>query len=81
MFDRTKYKTIVKFAYSDNYTEILDWVNNNTNGDVKVETSIVPVGDLSAPWYSPAGLQRPQSVHMGFENEDDATFFKIKYSI
>lgn len=80
MFDRTKYKTILKFTVPNNYPEMLDWVNSNTNGSVKVELSIIPVGEVGMPWYSPAGWQPPATVYMGFENSDDAMFFKIKYA-
>ncbi len=73
MFDRTRYKIIIKFLTPDNYTEMLDWVNNNTNGSVKVEKS--------RELYQNGPTSATSMIYMGFENPDDATFFKIKYAV
>lgn len=78
-----KFKVIVKLGFPDNYAEILDWINNNSDGSVEVQlvkkdgTKV----DSFIPWYTPAGLQASYFMFVAFENEDDATFFKIKYSI
>lgn len=78
MFDR-KYKVILTFAYPDNYIEMLDWVNTNSNGSVEISLGNY-IRDPSIPWYAPAGQLR-KTVYVGFENLDDATFFKIKYQL
>lgn len=78
-----KFKIVIKLPFPENYAEILDWINNNSEGSVEVQLRKEDGSkvDPFIPWYTPAGLIRSQMMFVAFENEDDATFFKIKYSV
>ena len=65
LFDE-KYKTIIKYNYDPNYTEMLDWVNRNSKGSVDIKFD----NDSSKC-----------ALYLGFEEPDDALIFKIKYSV
>jgi hypothetical protein len=45
---------------------MIDWINNNSDGSVDVKF---------------AHENKSQMVYFAFENDDDATYFKIKYNI
>ena len=45
---------------------MIDWINNNSDGSVDIKFAIEDAIDI---------------VYFGFENEDDALYFKIKYNI
>ncbi len=63
-----KCKTVIKCPYKkERHPEMLNWVNDNSNG--LVDMAVV----LEGP-----GME---AVYVGFENEDDSIFFKIKYSV
>jgi hypothetical protein len=47
---------------------MLEWVNANSNGSVEVK-----VVEITHTF--------PDTIYIGFENPDDATFFKIKYAL
>jgi len=61
-----KYKSIIQYhSRSDiEFYSAVDWVNNNTSGSVDIKRQIS--GNRAV-------------LYIGFENSDDATFFKIKY--
>ena len=62
-----KCKTVIRCPYKkEKHFEMLDWVNDNSSGLVDV---------VIVDWNNDT------SVYVGFENEDDSIFFKIKYSI
>jgi hypothetical protein len=62
-----KCKTVIKCPYKkERHPEMLNWVNDNSNGLVDM---------VIVEW---AG---DESIYVGFENEDDSIFFKIKYSV
>ena len=65
VFDR-KYPTIIKTNYTHNYLEMLDWVNSHSDGSVEVKFN---------------NAYGSEAIYIGFENADDATYFKIKYII
>jgi hypothetical protein len=60
-----KYKVIVKYKYHSEYISIMDWLNNNSNGSVDIKI-------IEGQGYT---------MYVGFTDESDALFFKIKYSI
>ena len=62
----TKYKTIVKRSYKPGWVQMLEWVNSNSNGLVAVKFN---------------NRYGYEAIYIGFEDLDDALFFKIKYSI
>lgn len=64
-FDK-KYKIILHYLEDDSYFEKLDWVNKNSNGLV----------DMQVIQHTGQALCH---IYYAFENEDDATFFRIKY--
>ncbi len=67
MFD-PRYKIIIKFKCSPGYTEMLEWVDKNSAGSVDIKFDI----------GFGSGID---TLYIGFERPDDATFFKIKYSV
>ena len=77
-----KYKVILKYTYDDHntYMSMLEWIDKNSNNSVEIKfPNNTNNGEV---WYAPAGLRRiDPSIFIGFENADDATFFKIKYSV
>lgn len=80
----SKYTTILKLKNDEYISEKIEWLNNNSIGSIEIKTGIAFTNpeDSSLPWYAPAGLQRNTLIiYIGFEKDDDATFFKIKYSI
>lgn len=77
MFDR-KYKTVLKFTKTTEYSSMIDWVDKNSTGLVSIrQVSATLKIDPSTGGF----LQINSTVYVGFENEDDAIFFRIKYSI
>lgn len=64
-FDK-KYKTIVKCDYSDGYTEMLYWLDENSDKSVDVKFE---------------NAYGSESIFVGFENSDDALLFRIRFSI
>lgn len=71
-FDK-KYKIILKFKSTDEYYDMLDWVNKNSNNSV----------DIKRTWNLNPSSNSVSigNIFVAFENEDDATFFRIKYTI
>jgi len=67
VFDK-KYKIIVKCKYTPLHAEMLEWVNNNSNGSVDVQCRGSFVTGL-------------EDAYFGFQESGDALFFKIKFSI
>ena len=64
-FDK-KYKTVIVIDYTLKYSEMMYWLDNNSKGLVDIKIN---------------HTQNKQAVHIGFENTDDALFFKIRFSI
>jgi hypothetical protein len=64
VFDK-KFRIIITYMYRPGYTEMLDWVNQNSKGEVSVVYDVWP---------------SPKKLYIGFTDSDDALFFKIKYS-
>ena len=60
-----KYKTIVRVAPRLDYMMLVDWLNKNSKGSVDIR------------FVEGKGME----LIVGFENPDDATFFKIKFMI
>lgn len=69
VFDR-KYKAIIPYQYTEQYPEILTWLNENTTGDVEIKVS-------------PSGTDNDihLGIFIGFEKSDDALFFRIKFGL
>ncbi len=65
-FDK-KYKTIIKCRYTNQYTEMVDWVDKNSKEYVDVKITKMPGEDFTSAFFA-------------FVDEDDAIFFKIKYT-
>jgi len=65
IFDK-KYSIIIKRNYQPGYIDMLEWVNLNSNNSVDVKFN---------------NAYGSEAIYIGFENSDDALFFKIKYSI
>jgi hypothetical protein len=63
-----KYKNILKYPYDTTYIEKVEWVNANSRDSVDIKFS---VGSLTQIEY----------IHFGFENSDDALYFKIKFPL
>lgn len=66
VFDK-KYKTIVSVDVKHNYQEMIYWLNDNTRGSVDIKLD--------------HDFKQKIKVYVGFENSDDALFFKIRFSI
>jgi hypothetical protein len=65
-FDK-KYKIIFELrGYAPRYYELIDWIDGNTNGSADIKVR---------------GYSADDPIYVAFEDESDATFFKIKYSI
>jgi hypothetical protein len=62
-FDK-KYKVVLCYNFDRSHWDRVEWVDKNSNGLVEVKFPDESVARI---------------VYFGFENEDDATFFKIKY--
>lgn len=77
MFDK-RFKIIVKCEYNEYYYEMLNWINNNSNGMVEIKLSTTP---YNMEYAVPPNIPWTKEVFVAFENTDDATFFKIKYKI
>ncbi len=72
-----KYKTVLKLENDEYINEKIDWLDANSNGSIKIKMS-----KITGPTWVPQGCQRvPEFVYIGFEKEDDATFFRIKYAV
>jgi hypothetical protein len=65
VFDR-KYKTVLKFETPPDFPLMIDWVESNSNGLVSIKFL-----DGASKAY----------MFVGFENLDDALFFKIKFMV
>lgn len=65
VFDK-KYKIVLKQDYVPEYISMLEWVDLNSNKSVDIK------------FNNAYGME---SIYIGFEDPDDALFFKIKYSI
>lgn len=65
IFDK-RYKIIIKKDYTSGYLDMLEWINTNSNDSVEVRFN---------------NIYGQEGIYIGFENSDDALFFKIKYSI
>ena len=78
-FDK-KYKTIICRKLSDNDQEIIEWINKNSNGMVSVRVLSGRSVSDGIGWY-PHPVGPITRMCLGFEDPDDALFFKIKYSI
>jgi hypothetical protein len=74
VFDK-KYKIILQFKRDDRYLDMIEWVDKNSNGSVDMKRN------FALDQLGPTHLAAIQTIFIGFEKEDDATFFKIKYSI
>lgn len=74
-----RYKTIVS-VHDSEYLAIQDWLSSNSNGSVEIKMFVVTKYNNEWVQCSPddIGNIRP---FVGFENEDDALFFKIKFSV
>lgn len=59
-----KFKTVIERKYNDSSWEMVDWVNNNSKGDVDVKFITSENNSL---------------VYFAFENADDALYFGIKF--
>jgi len=69
-FER-KYKIIVRCDWPESYPEMIDWLDKNSSGLVSIKSNgTVDLNSLES---------RSQALYIGFENPDDALFFKIKY--
>lgn len=68
MFDK-KYKIVLKIQGRENQYEILQWLETNSVGLVDIKSSN----------EHQMLTTRYDTMYYAFENEDDATFFKIKY--
>jgi len=69
VFDK-KYKFIIRLDSNLRFQlfQLADWLNLNSTGAVDIKSHINSENYL-------------ESIYLAFENYDDATFFKIKYSI
>jgi hypothetical protein len=74
-----KFTTVLEYPYDDRHYEIMEWVDKNSTHGVEIQVH-PPEFEPSEPWYAPAGIQK-RTVYIGFENMEDALFFKIKYSV
>lgn len=61
-----KYKNILKYPYDTTYVEKVEWVNANSRNSVDIKFSV-------------NSLTHIQYIYFGFENSDDALYFKIKF--
>lgn len=68
------YKTIVICEITDKCQEMIDWINDNSNDDVKVSF----VNDTN---FSQSNYEKYNAIYIGFKNLNDATYFRIKYNI
>jgi hypothetical protein len=64
IFDK-KFKMVVRRNYSPGWVDMLEWVNSNSNGLVEIKFN---------------NTYGQEAIFVGFEDPDDALFFKIKYS-
>lgn len=69
VFD-SKYKTIIKCRYTEEYLGMLDWVHQHSKGSVDVKVGLIRFGQGSK-----------LDAYFGFEDSADAIIFKIKFSI
>ena len=68
-------RTVVSCELNDRYIEMIDWVDQNSTGDVSVKLCSSTQKDDK--WY--ADSQGFDRVFFAFENADDALLFRIKY--
>ena len=74
-----KYKIILCKGIDSQYVEMINWVDRNSKNSVDVKVfNAKPHGDK---WVETQPSQDNNMVFLGFENEDDAIYFKIKYSL
>ena len=78
-FDK-KYKTIICRKLSDIDQEMIEWLNQNSNGLVSVRILSGRTVTDGIGWC-PHPVGPVTRMCLGFEDPDDALFFKIKYSI
>jgi hypothetical protein len=74
-----RFQTVLEYPLDNRYHDMGEWVDKNSTGNVSIKLS-PPQGNVEDVWYAPAGIIRKR-VFFGFENSDDALFFKIKYSV
>lgn len=73
-FDK-RFKTIIERELDITYFYILEWLNENSINDVQVKA--FHVQKIDNKWVIfPSGRQR---LFIGFENKDDALYFKLKF--
>jgi len=71
-----RFTTILQCDYDDTSHEMLDWIDRNSKYGVVVK--IVPPERM---YFAQTATIKKRIIYIGFENTDDALFFKIKYSI
>lgn len=75
----SKYKTIIAINIGIDYIEILDWINKNSKGLVHIQ--IHTAEKLGDEWIKSEAHIAKKMAFIGFQNSDDALYFKIKYSV
>ena len=71
-----RFTTILQCDYDENSIEMLDWINRNSISGVEVK--IYPPERM---YFAQTAKIKKRIIYIGFENTDDALFFKIKYSL
>lgn len=71
-------KIIVPMSKGPNYIEVIEWLNKNSN--MLVDVKILEVQRYKNMWIKSEPYIDNSVIFIGFENSDDALFFKIKYS-
>lgn len=67
-----RYKIVITCELKPNYFEMIEWVNN-----ISIGLATFAFGLTTK--YKTDVFGKANTIYFAFENEDDATFFKIKY--
>lgn len=70
-----RFETVLEYPYDERYLEMVDWIDKNSKGTVSIQLLPTYEQILQSKYVL------KKKVYVGFENTDDAIFFKIKYSV